>query len=43
MGSNDATGRIRYKHVRGEKLDEAIHALLGEMKARSAEASQKED
>jgi len=39
----DSAGRIRYKQVRGEELDEAIHGLLGEMKASPTEASQKKD
>ena len=29
----DHNGVIRYKNVRGEKMDEAIHALLGQMEA----------
>ncbi len=29
----DHKGVIRYKNVRGEKMDDAIHTLLGEMEA----------
>ena len=29
----DGEGRIRFKNVRGKQLEEAIHALLAELKA----------
>ena len=32
----DAEGRIRFKNVRGEKMDAAVDELLKEMKAKSA-------
>jgi hypothetical protein len=31
----DAEGKIRFKNVRGEKMDAAIDTLLAEMKAKS--------
>ncbi len=31
----DAEGRIRFKNVRGEKMDEAVDALLAELKAKA--------
>ncbi len=33
----DETGIVRYTNVRGEKMDEAVDALLAEMKAKQAE------
>ena len=32
----DAEGKIRFKNVRGEKMDEAVDSLLAELKAKSA-------
>ena len=37
----DANGRIRYKHVRGDSLDQAIHALLDETKNQPEESHEK--
>ena len=36
----DAAGTIRFKNVRGEKMDEAVDALLAEMKEGAEKASE---
>ena len=39
----DAEGKIRYKNVRGKKLDEAIDTLMAEIETEDTEKSEEEE